>query len=108
MNIIGKLSLFLILVKVNNANNVNSKAKKKLCLTKQLTWLESNGILFMVVGKSQVSSDFSFVLIVSFSLVMSYFELYLLIGFSGGSDDEESACNAGDLGFIPGLGRSPG
>ena len=22
--------------------------------------------------------------------------------------DEESACNAGDLGFIPGLGRSPG
>ena len=109
MNIIGKLSLFLILVKVNNANNVNSKAKKKkICLTKQLTWLESNGILFMVVGKSHVSSDFSFVLIVSFSLVMSYFELYLLIGFSGGSDDEESARNAGDLGFIPGLGRSPG
>ena len=29
-------------------------------------------------------------------------------GFPGGSDDTESACNAGDLGFIPGLGRSPG
>ena len=28
--------------------------------------------------------------------------------FPGGSDDEESACNAGDLGLIPGLGRSPG
>ena len=27
---------------------------------------------------------------------------------SGGSDHEESACNAGDLGSIPGLGRSPG
>ena len=26
----------------------------------------------------------------------------------GGSDDKESACNAGDLGLIPGLGRSPG
>ena len=26
---------------------------------------------------------------------------------SGGSDHEESACNAGDLGSIPGLGRSP-
>ena len=26
----------------------------------------------------------------------------------GGSDDRESACNAGHLGSIPGLGRSPG
>ena len=25
----------------------------------------------------------------------------------GGSDGKESACNAGDLGLIPGLGRSP-
>ena len=29
-------------------------------------------------------------------------------GFPGGSDGKESACNAGDLGSIPGLGRSPG
>ena len=29
-------------------------------------------------------------------------------GFSGGSDGEESACDAGDLGLISGLGRSPG
>ena len=28
--------------------------------------------------------------------------------FPGGSDGKESACNAGDLGSIPGLGRSPG
>ena len=28
--------------------------------------------------------------------------------FRGGSDGKESACNAGDLGLIPGLGRSPG
>ena len=28
--------------------------------------------------------------------------------FPGGSDSKESACNAGDLGSIPGLGRSPG
>ena len=27
---------------------------------------------------------------------------------SGGSDGKESACNAGGLGSIPGLGRSPG
>ena len=29
-------------------------------------------------------------------------------GFPGGSDGKESACNAGDLGSITGLGRSPG
>ena len=30
------------------------------------------------------------------------------LGFPGGSDGKESACNAGDLDSIPGLGRSPG
>ena len=30
------------------------------------------------------------------------------ISFEGGSDGEESACNAGDLGSVPGLGRFPG
>ena len=29
-------------------------------------------------------------------------------GFLGGSAGKESACNAGDLGLIPGWGRSPG
>ena len=29
-------------------------------------------------------------------------------GFPGGSDGKESACNVGDLGSIPVLGRSPG
>ena len=32
----------------------------------------------------------------------------LLMGFPGGSDSKESVCNAGDLGSIPGWGRSPG
>ena len=30
------------------------------------------------------------------------------MGFPGGSDGAESACNAEDLGSIPELGRSPG
>ena len=30
------------------------------------------------------------------------------LGFPGGSDGKEYACNAGDPGSIPGLGRSPG
>ena len=30
------------------------------------------------------------------------------LGFPGGSDGKASSCNVGDLGWIPGLGRSPG
>ena len=30
------------------------------------------------------------------------------MGFPGGSDGKESACNVGDLGSFPVLGRSPG
>ena len=37
----------------------------------------------------------------------SYFKLILEMDICG-SDDKESACNAGDLGSIPGSGRSPG
>ena len=29
------------------------------------------------------------------------------VGFPGGSDGKESACHTGDLGSVPGLGRSP-
>ena len=31
-----------------------------------------------------------------------------ILGFPNGSVGKESACNVGDLGSIPGLGRSPG
>ena len=34
--------------------------------------------------------------------------VYVYLGFPGGSDGKESACNSGDPGLIPGLGRSPG
>ena len=34
--------------------------------------------------------------------------LYVGLGFPGGSAGKESTCNEGDLGSIPGLGRSPG
>ena len=32
----------------------------------------------------------------------------IFLGFPCGSAGKESACNVGDLGLIPGLGRSPG
>ena len=34
--------------------------------------------------------------------------IYIYVGFTGGLDSKESTCNVGDLGLIPGLGRSPG
>ena len=33
---------------------------------------------------------------------------FLNRNFPGGSDGKASACNVGDLGSVPGLGRSPG
>ena len=39
---------------------------------------------------------------------MSSALLELTMGFPGGSEVKASACSAGDLGSIPGLGRSPG
>ena len=34
--------------------------------------------------------------------------MLLVQGALGGLDDKESACNAGDVGLIPGSGRLPG
>ena len=53
--------------------------------------------------------------VIDFFLYILYNPLfwYRIIGillpyiFPGGSDGKESACNAGDPGSIPGLGRSP-
>ena len=35
-------------------------------------------------------------------------DLFFPLGLPGGSDGKESACKAGDLGSVPGSGRSPG
>ena len=44
--------------------------------------------------------------------IFIYIHIYIyyinwLLGFPGGSDGKESACNVGDLGLTPGLERSP-
>ena len=49
----------------------------------------------MVFFKVRMYVDFSFL-----SLMFQ--------GFAGGPHTKESACNAGDLGSVPGSGRSPG
>ena len=40
--------------------------------------------------------------------LFSFTQHHHTTGFAGGSDGKESACNAGNLGLIPRLGRSPG
>ena len=37
-----------------------------------------------------------------------WYEILTDVGLPGGSDGKASACNSGDLGSIPGSGRSPG
>ena len=44
----------------------------------------------------------------SFLLQILLNTLFTILGFPCGSAGKESAFNAGDLGLIPGLGRSPG
>ena len=39
--------------------------------------------------------------------ISKYHTIFFLLGFPGGSDSKKSACNAGNLGSIPGSGRSP-
>ena len=36
------------------------------------------------------------------------YSLFVKMGFPDSSDSKESTCNVGDLGSVPGLGRSPG
>ena len=62
--------------------------------------------------------EFCFTSFVTVWLIQHYllhYELFYITAFvtlhkvfSGGSDSKASACNAGDLGLIPRLGRSPG
>ena len=66
-------------------------------------WLFLTCILYnKAVNKSKA---FSWVLWIALA---NYHTWDRVMGFSGGSDSKELVCNAGDLGLIPGLGRSLG
>ena len=42
------------------------------------------------------------------SFTCKVIHIYIFMGFPGVSDSKKSACDTGDLGSVPGLGRSPG
>ena len=62
-------------------------------------------IFFPILGRQDGKSGLQ--LILSLSLDHLYSKKNSLDS-SGGSKGKESACNAGDPGSVPGLGRSPG
>ena len=59
----------------------------------------------IVLARLGVKNDNSKYLLMTVYLLIS---LILILGFPGGSDGKEPACNAEDLGSIPGSGRSFG
>ena len=59
------------------------------------------------VGHNGAANTFTF-FTSSATWEASYIHNTLYPGFPDSSVGKESACNAGDLGLIPGLGRSPG
>ena len=65
-------------------------------------------LLFLFVGYFLEHPDSIVIKIYLFFVFHSFPYPMCFMGFPGGSDGKESACNAGDLGLIPGLGRSPG
>ena len=68
-------------------------------------WWRSQSIYQTTKRGDLHSSSLAFRHEVWITLLKKY--LFILsLGFPGGSDGKESSCNAGDLGSIPGLGRS--
>ena len=45
---------------------------------------------------------------IALTCIYIYIYIHTYLGFPGGSDGKVSACSAGDVGSIPGSGRSPG
>ena len=70
-------------------------------------WLKrrhTNGINEKQESHSFMHAFFSFIQSINSNWIVAYAKG----GFPCGSAGKESACNAGNLGLIPGLGRSPG
>ena len=55
----------------------------------------------------KIQSSMYLLILLKWTCLYTY-KCLLLVGFPGGSDSKETACNAGDSGSIPGSGRSLG
>ena len=70
-------------------------------LSHDFYWPFQGGYSFCKVSFKSDKQSYSFI-----KLLLLFVPTFL--GFPGGSDGKVSAYNAGDLGSIPGFGRSPG
>ena len=94
-----------------------SSLSPELCLLyfllkfpRQIKVQSPTGVILLIIEHLIFSSHFLSYRLPHISLQclqMIYFHSNLSPGFPGGSDSKESACSAGDLRSVPGLGRSP-
>ena len=88
--------------------------KKQLILTLALLLTLSCTGCGHIIGDGIPPKDGITILTTNFAshvvITLSIFSwcYFISMGFSGGFDGKESACNARDLGLIPGLERPPG
>ena len=68
----------------------------------------SPGSLPLVILPLHVWNEGNQGTIFSIDLCLSLYPCFLKLGFPGGSDSKESACDTGGQGSIPELGRYPG
>ena len=73
-----------------------------------LFWTWRDFLYSLASSIFQVSNGWSVISHYTCSLFECEFLLPSFGGFLGGSDGQESACNAGYTGLVPGLGRFPG
>ena len=97
-------STCIILPKMFSKNLNYRKIYIYMCWFKQQT-CESTGRL--ILRKLSLVFFILYFPLMYFLSVSSFYKHVLYCNFPGGSDGKESACNAGDLGSIPGSGRSP-
>ena len=70
--------------------------------------LEKTLMLGKIEGKRRSQQRMKWLDSITDSKDTNVSKLWEIMGFPSGSDGKESSCNAGDLGSIPGSGRSPG
>ena len=120
----SKLKIFICKLPLENTGNSSTISINKISILKSFMTLWKMLPLYLIGTPSFLNSPFQNCL--KFSVILgttsakrsifmwptSYNQLEGPVqaheGFRCGSDDKESACSAGDLGLIPGLGRSPG
>ena len=76
------------------------------------SWLREQGYIDVIYHLAVLYLNLYFIInklrLRSFKNLLFLSSYILELGFPCGSDSKDSACNVGDLGSIPGLGRSPG